>query len=708
MRKKIMLLMCMAALLVAFFSLGVVGANQVPPEVTVVAARVDNGAALELGLRIDSKNDSFQSTGVVLEYDASALKPCGWADEVTDELLEKAKVDPTALAEGETMWDHAVPLPTKGKDIISGKTAFTVIDSTTNKGYLYLSVEAPIPTNVPVQAPAPLYGLNQVQPSEMGLEGLEELTAGNGFQSNHGVIDATSAVDQVITVRFALPTETPEPPVEPPVEPTPDPEEPNPGPTPDPNPDETDEPSAQADETEGGNGEGSGEGGGEPTEPEPTDPTEPDPDTPENPDDPPAETAEDFMAKYGIKVAEDATAVNSPAGRSGIYFYTTDTEPVDILNWHFLSVKNGISVNSGSGGPPDPSDFAAIVFYDWDETILGAVIVPKGDATKYVDDFTNARIADPSELDSKYLWYSNDKIAADEADPERTPKYLSNKKAYDFDTWLLNDSDTFTAQDTALPKYDGTDDAAAAAAGVANFGEVTGDMVVKASYKANETINKLDNGRTSNSYVISEPTYYRYGASASNTAGTYSLKATLVRENTDGYGVTRVREPALRAMMTSDTSPSAAIYVLSYLDKTDRAELEVVPAKPIKSVTFGLIEMYETSNWPGAGARSNLLTKNKNTGGVIGTDGFVKFGTLALINEQARIQGTGAGGGNWGWINAQAFTDSGLDISKCAGANAAQRANAAKALLVAYFSANPTASDLTFDQMQKVINSEPL
>ena len=75
MRKKIMFLMCMAALLVVFFSLGVVGANQVPPEVTVVAARVDNGAALELGLRIDSKNDGFQSTGVVLEYDASALKP---------------------------------------------------------------------------------------------------------------------------------------------------------------------------------------------------------------------------------------------------------------------------------------------------------------------------------------------------------------------------------------------------------------------------------------------------------------------------------------------------------------------------------------------------------------------------------------------------------------------------------------------------------
>ena len=240
MRKKIMLLMCMAALLVAFFSLGVVGANPESPDVTVVAARVDNGTALELGVRIDSKNDSFLSTGIVLQYDASALTPCGWADEVTDALLDKARVNPVNFAEGETLWDHAVPLPTKGKDILSGKTAFTVIDTSTtpHTGYLYLNVEAPAPTYDAVQAPAPLYGLNQVKPSVLELEGLVELTdptpANFGYRSNHGVIDATSAIDQVITVRFALPEEEePEEP-EPPVDPTPGPEEPEPPVTPEP------------------------------------------------------------------------------------------------------------------------------------------------------------------------------------------------------------------------------------------------------------------------------------------------------------------------------------------------------------------------------------------------------------------------------------------------------------------------------------------
>lgn len=656
MRKKIMLLMCMAALLVAFFSLGVVGANPESPDVTVVAARVDNGTALELGVRIDSKNDSFQSTGIVLQYDASALTPCGWADEVTDALLEKARVNPANFAEGETLWDHAVPLPTKGKDIISGKTAFTVIDTSTtpHTGYLYLNVEAPAPTYDAVQAPAPLYGLNQVKPSEMGLEGLVELTdptpANFGYKSNHGLLDATSAVDQVITVRFALPEESePEEP-EQPVDPTPDPE---------PNPDEN-EPSGQADET----GDGSGEGGGT-TEPEPTDPTEPDPENPENPDDPPAETVDDYMATYGIAVAGDATAVNmSPAGCSGVYYYNTDTEPVEISNWHFLSVKNGISVNQGSGGPPDPSDFAALVFYDWDETLLGAIIVPKGDATKYVDDFTNARIADPSELDSKYLWYSNEKIAADEADPEKTPKYLSNKKAYDFDAWLLNDSDTFTAQDEALPKYDGTNDAAAAEKGVANFTNVSGDMIVKASYKANETINKLDNGRTSPQYSITEPIYNRYAAAAATT-GDYSLRVTVTRENADGYGVTRLREPGFRAKATPDVQGAALVNILNSIENKDTAEVELAMPKMVRQVQYTLIETYAYPNWPAAGQKSPNITKKKNTGTVtadkIGTDGFVKEGTLTFINEQCikYIQE----GTNTGWTaqtNAVAFLDAGL------------------------------------------------
>ncbi|MCI8336616.1 MAG: hypothetical protein HFI72_05615 [Peptococcaceae bacterium] len=596
MRKKIMLLMCMAALLVAFFSLGVVGANQVPPEVTVVAARVDNGAALELGLRIDSKNDSFQSTGVVLEYDASALKPCGWADEVTDELLNKAKVDPTALAEGETMWDHAVPLPTKGKDIISGKTAFTVIDSTTNKGYLYLSVEAPTPTNVPVQAPAPLYGLNQVQPSEMGLEGLQELAAGNGFQSNHGLIDATSAVDQVVTVRFALPTETPEPPEEPPVEPTPDPEEPDPE-NPTPNPDETDEPSTQADETGDGSegGGGTGEGGGEPTEPGPTDPTDPDnPDTPENPDDPPAETAEDFMAKYGIKVAEDATAVNSPAGRSGTYFYTTDTEPVDILNWHFLSVKNGISVNSGSGGPPDPSDFAAIVFYDWDNSMLGSVIVPKGDATQYVSKFQ----------EDKQLEYAH-------------PGYI-------FGCWIPYESETPTTYGARVSSSNANNMAVDSEtepdasrqlgepADKADFTDVQGDMVLKAAFVADEAyIAEWEAmGEPGRQYTVTPVDYGRY-----TTAGVNYIKVEVTRKNAEGKIIPRPAKPALRVRMISGSNTLYSLYDLSGADK------EVIELLPYATTTAGIdrviwevVDTYGMSNWVSCGSRVGVSTSTYDKG----------------------------------------------------------------------------------------------
>lgn len=504
MRKKIMLLMCMAALLVTFFSLSVVSANPGSPDVTVVAAKVDNGTALELGLRIASKNDSFQSTGVVLQYDASALTPCGWADEVTDALLEKASVNPAELEAGKNIWDYAVPLPTKGKDIISGKTAFTVIDTSTtpHTGYLYLNVEAP----------APAYGIEQKKPGDMELTDLVEFTdptpANFGYKTNHGLIDSPDgqAVDQVITVRFALPTEP-----EQPVDPTPDPEEP----TPEPNPDEN-EPSGQADET----GDGTGEGGGT-TEPEPTDPTEPDPDNPENPDDPPAEQPDDFMATYGIAVSAATVVDESPAGHSGVYYRTTDTLPEEISNWHFLSVKNGVSVNQGGGSSTE--GIIAVTAFDWDGTMLGSFIFAgdpnpekqRANAQKALDGFMAK---------------------------ENIAQVLTSHAGYDFLAWVKNEDDvpssygwrTRPDAKTVLSELELAD------SDRVDFGTLTESTTVKAGYITNDSIElgadapDLNAQVAARNYQAKIVGYNRFGTT-DNFSITVEVKRGNVPRVTNGY-----------------------------------------------------------------------------------------------------------------------------------------------------------------------------
>lgn len=585
MRKKIMLLMCMAALLVTFFSLSVVSANPESPDVTVVAAKVDNGTALELGLRIASKNDSFQSTGVVLQYDASALTPCGWADEVTDALLEKARVNPAEIEAGKNIWDYAVPLPTKGKDIISGKTAFTVIDTSTtpHTGYLYLNVEAP----------APAYGIEQKKPGDMELTDLVEFTdptpANFGYKTNHGLIDSPDgqAVDQVITVRFALPTEP-----EQPVDPTPDPEEP----TPEPNPDEN-EPSGQADET----GDGTGEGGGT-TEPEPTDPTEPDPDNPENPDDPPAEQPDDFMATYGIAVSAATVVDESPAGHSGVYYRTTDTLPEEISNWHFLSVKNGVSVNTGSSGPASPDDFAAVVFYDWDgSTMIGAIIMNRALTLDQVQKSIQDFVKDHEDVFTTKKGYTFENVWLDYNSniPTRYGRYIAPGV-----TTLIPESDIDEKDHADFTR-------------LAN-GET---MVVKAAYRGTVDAGLTSStGAAANRYRVTADSYSRLGMSE-----IYSVTFKIERLTTSNVPVPRAAAPVLRIQTISDSGEEG--YIMVQLPCNDLEYGTVTVPGTVATVRGYVVDNYEFENWVGAATRSGTATVNRD-----GEKGYMHQGILGYIN----------------------------------------------------------------------------
>lgn len=352
----------------------------------------------------------------------------------------------------------------------------------------------------------------------------------------------------------------------------------------------------------------------------------------------------------------------------------TDGIAVDktLANVSFVAEGNGTTVNKG-GSTPD--GMASIVFYDWDDSKLGSIVVQKGeDATQFVEAFAET-LKDQTAVNG----YSTN-----------TAFPLTNKLEYIFEgLWLDFGSGIF-------PCYREADDAYYTSAikpthivkptkdaeGVAKFENMQQNINVKAAYKAGPNIN----GGTDANYSILEPIYNRYGASNTSASGSYSLKVTVVRKNAAGYGVEKIANPKVRAIMKTDKSltgnQEVSLYSVLSLGKTDVETGEMVPAKTIANVTYALIDSDGNGNWTTSPPKSLSLIKNKNAGGLQGSDGFVKAGTITFINEQGILSATGKTN-SWAQVNALAFSDAGLSL-----AAVANNANTAKTNIINKFKTN--------------------
>lgn len=604
------------------------------PDVKVVSTLI-GGQYLEVGLNIDNKEaGTFQSAGVLLSYDPDMLTPIKWG-EVTGEggaVLEDAKLKLTPETDAATVWDKAVILPSKGADSLSGKLAEAFVLN--GKGYLYLSAEA-----------ARAMSLRQALPAEVGTapEGIPATTTSG--QAVSGIGKAETAAEEATTVRFLVNTKTETP-----------------------------------------------EGGEAITRPYNLSELASSLDlvTYDGTAGSPNAEAQTLLRYSPLAIDLAATKI------AGISYISDNTDYTTAgfdkaVNLEFVWIQEGQTVNSGGGG--DLSKVSAVIFYDWDESLMGSKLVAAGDAKQ-----TEEALA-AFEMENKSAAASNFDIAMPTLEPiydgNAPDKKLTYKKGYNFAGWVMVTGDTL---DDTFTAFTTQAEFEAVQAKPENF---SGDVILKAAYVENKTINTDTAGVASaaNEYVLhtvddTAYIYNRYGA-ATATTGNYSIKVTASRENSFGNGVTRLKEPALRVQSFPKDS-SSPIYSVVMLTGGDIMTGEIVVNKSIDRIEYNFIDFADSSNWTGAAVRS--------LSPIIKQTDYLAPCTIGAINEQGIDMAKGTDTASWGtFINNIALNEAGLKPKTGTSFNPGT-ANTAKARLLAEYKINGY-QPLTKEEMQALISA---
>lgn len=429
--------------------------------------------------------------------------------------------------------------------------------------------------------------------------------------------------------------------------------EPEPEPTPTPTPD-PESPAARDGE---GDGEVTdpGEGGGEGEEPPPVTPT------------PPVGTAAIWVdGLTGETILEGTTETEAPkkpfhscytaaeewtevTGEDGTVTYTISYTRNTKVPMPETTPASLAAVWQG-GSDPDPSDFASIVFYDWDEaTVLGSIVVAKGvDATDEVNKFVQTQMS-PNSRD--YTGNEGDPYFVDDA---AFP--MTYKKGYSFEgCWLPYESDVPTVYGTRVD---------AANAGTVtkperpkdseiDFRNVTENLIVKAAYNENSELNTTN--ATNRRYTAEAISYTRFA-----TTQNYGITVQIKRENANGEGVPRIVNPALRITLATT---AGNIMMMIPLDSTDVTTAQVVANGAVSRVTWAVIETYNNNNWVGAGGRTANINSNAGTMNVRDS-GFLYLCTLGGINDMLEEYTTMANPTTtvYNYINNNSLTGIGLTV----------------------------------------------
>lgn len=409
--------------------------------------------------------------------------------------------------------------------------------------------------------------------------------------------------------------------------------EPEPEPTPTPTPD-PESPAARDGE---GDGEVTdpGEGGGEGEEPPPVTPT------------PPVGTAAIWVdGLTGETILEGTTETEAPkkpfhscytaaeewtevTGEDGTVTYTisytrnTKVPMPKDLPASLAAVWQG-------GSDPDPSDFASIIFYDWDEaTVLGSIVVAKGvDATDEVNKFVQTQMS-PNSRD--YTGNEGDPYFVDDA---AFP--MTYKKGYSFLNWISFESVEPTSYGERVISNNANnlgsegDNVAAAASKLiapeetSDFSNITDSIIVKAAYTTNSEC-VIGPYAAQRQYTVSPSAYGRYGT-------TFNLPITLKVERGD---VPRPTQPYLRVKMTVSGTTIVSLYKLS---GADVEEIQVIPYTTltggVSQIAWAVIDSYGLSDMNIAAARSAENTTSITRGNVqsMAFDG----GNYNVVKDQER------------------------------------------------------------------------
>lgn len=286
-----------------------------------------------------------------------------------------------------------------------------------------------------------------------------------------------------------------------------------------------------------------------------------------------------------------------------------------------VEVKIG---GGGGGGKAEPKDFAAIVFYDWDETYLGSAVIAK---TATADD---VQAAMNEFVKTKYSGYTDGMTfpadLANESWVDNGKMPLTYKKGYNFAGWVQVNSegkpslaDAFTAyaelgeagDDGSYPA--GTFNAEKFTLGTAPEGGWSG-FTLKAAYVENVHCNEGDGGYF---YSSTSPEYKREGSAAT---ANYIIRFTVSRRNGSDSGVTKLRDPAVRILMKAG---NLQFTLLQRIKQYDVTEVEVVAPKNIDKAEIYVIDAYES--WVSAGLNAEGKEEDQPK--------YVSGGTIEFINS---------------------------------------------------------------------------
>ena len=368
-----------------------------------------------------------------------------------------------------------------------------------------------------------------------------------------------------------------------------------------------------------------------------------------------------------VSLAPDEVAANSPAGQSVVYstgiqdkdyYYTLDAENTaglkigELLSEapQLVLEQDAESANTGGGG--DVSKFAALVFFDWDEsTLLGSMVVDSAMSVEEIKETINTftQTLMPPEIDMTG-W--NDETA--KATTVYNPDYpLTSHNGYTFGKWIEYTSEDFTIYGNSVSATDSTSMEIIDSPADPDYTKLSSGLVLKAAYIANTIMDSLENA-TVREYTVSIDAapelecYTRYGTSAS-----YSLKFNVLRVNSENYPVQRTRTTALRVTYNIG---STAVYSIVNIENIDQQIVEVAAPANADSVSVSVIDTGGVSNWvTGSAARSSLYSVNSAPSN--DDLGYVIYGNVNYINQQIAKEGATT-------FSAVYFSAASINVSK--------------------------------------------
>lgn len=347
-----------------------------------------------------------------------------------------------------------------------------------------------------------------------------------------------------------------------------------------------------------------------------------------------------------VSLAPDEVAANSPAGQSVVYstgiqdkdyYYTLDAENTaglkigELLSEapQLVLEQDAESANTGGGG--DVSKFAALVFFDWDEsTLLGSMVVDSAMSVEEIKETINTftQTLMPPEIDMTG-W--NDETA--KATTVYNPSYpLTSHNGYTFGKWIEYTSENFTIYGEAVDALAATAMVNIDAPADPDYTKLSSGLVLKAAYIANTIMDSAilntpelrwytisnDEDPNDDGYDPNDGYFGRYGTSAN-----YAVRVKVSRVNNDNNPIYRPRQTALRAVFNIG---STQILSLTKLENVDEQIAEVAAPADADSVSFTVIDIGGVSNWAnGSAARS--------TGFSVSSADYMLQGNVIYMNE---------------------------------------------------------------------------